>query len=119
MSRLRGPSPTRLGALATAVVLALAGPLVAPPLAQANLAGSTFEGGDGNLTVDTQGGTDWANVGDVHTGVDRPSGSSFEGGTVEDDPSASVVTGPVRTCRLRSSTFPFMETPPAFNAVVE
>jgi hypothetical protein len=94
-SRLRGPSPTRIGALATAVVLALAGPLVAPPLAQASLAGSTFDGGDGNLTVDTQGGTDWANVGDVHTGVDPPSGSSFGGGTVEDDPTASVVTGPV------------------------
>jgi hypothetical protein len=40
------------------------------------LSGSTFEGSDGNLVVNTSGNTDWANVANRATGIDTPSGSS-------------------------------------------
>src|SRR6266487_280770 len=66
--------------------------------ASANLAGSTFEGGDGNLVVNTSGNTDWANVAGLHTGVDKPAGSTdnaFGQGTKEDNASATVVTGSI------------------------
>jgi hypothetical protein len=68
------------------------------PSALANLPGSTFEGGDGNMIVNTPGNTDWANVAGVNTGIDRPSGStdnSFGQGTKEDNPAVSVVTGSI------------------------
>jgi hypothetical protein len=44
--------------------------------ASANLSGSTFEGNDGNLVVNTSGNTDWANVAGRNTGIDNPSGST-------------------------------------------
>src|SRR6266545_3565920 len=85
----------RLGlTIATTAVLALA--LVSPGFA--NLAGSTFEGNDGNLVVDTAGNTDWANAPNRVVGIDQPSGgsdNSFGRGTKEDDPNAIVVTGSI------------------------
>src|SRR6266700_7784217 len=85
----------RLGfAIAITVVLTLA--LMSPGFA--NLAGSTFEGGDGNLVVNTPGNTDWANVAGLHTGIDKPAGSTdnaFGQGTKEDNASATVVTGSI------------------------
>ncbi|MDQ4490884.1 hypothetical protein RBS60_11830 [Sinomonas sp. ASV486] len=62
------------------------------------LNGSTFEGGDGNLTVDTAGNTDWANVAGLHTGIDQPSGSgdnAFGQGTKEDSSAVTVVDGSI------------------------
>src|SRR6266568_7929826 len=64
----------------------------------ANLAGSTFEGNDGNLVVNTAGNTDWANAPSRVVGIDQPSGSSdnaFGQGTKEDNATASVVTGSI------------------------
>ena len=76
----------------------------------ANLPGSSFEGGDGNLTVQTSGNTDWctdfpysggtcvAPEPGLAAGIDLPSGSSdnsFGQGTKEDDPNVSVVTGSI------------------------
>ncbi len=64
----------------------------------ANLAGSTFEGNDGNMTVDTPGNTDWANVAGLNVGIDLPSGStdnSFGQGTKEDNPVVTVVQGSI------------------------
>jgi len=64
----------------------------------ANLAGSTFEGNDGNKVVDTTGNTDWANVAGLNTGTDKPSGSTdnaFGQGTKEDSAATSVVTGSI------------------------
>jgi hypothetical protein len=64
----------------------------------ANLAGSTFEGNDGNLVVNAAGNTDWANAPNLVTGVDLASGStdnSFGQGTKEDDPNVAVVTGSI------------------------
>jgi hypothetical protein len=85
----------RLGlTIATTAVLALA--LVSPGFA--NLAGSTFEGNDGNLVVNTAGNTDWTNAPNRVVGIDQPSGgsdNSFGRGTKEDDPNAIVVTGSI------------------------
>jgi hypothetical protein len=68
------------------------------PLALANLPGSTFEGNDGNLVVDTPGNTDWANAPNRVVGLDLPSGptdNSFGQGTKEDSPNVTVVTGSI------------------------
>lgn len=57
-----------------------------------------FEGGDGNLLVNTAGNTDWENVAGLNTGIDLQSGTgdnSFGQGTKEDDPNVSVVTGSI------------------------
>jgi uncharacterized repeat protein (TIGR01451 family) len=67
----------------------------------ANLTGSTFEGNDGNMVVDTPGNTDWVSLaGDagLRTLVDLPSGqndNAFGQGTKEDDTSVTVVTGSI------------------------
>src|SRR5439155_19070544 len=64
----------------------------------ANLSGSTFEGGDGNLIANTAGNTDWANVAGLNAGIDLTSGStdnSFGQGTKEDDAAVSVVNGSI------------------------
>lgn len=65
----------RLGlslAVIAMVVLILA--LVSPGLA--NLQGSTFEGNDGNLVVNTSGNHDWENVPNRVRGNDLPSGNT-------------------------------------------
>jgi hypothetical protein len=64
----------------------------------ANLPGSTFEGNDGNLVVNTTGNTDWVNAPNRVRGDDLASGgsdNSFGGGTKEDDPNVNVVTGSI------------------------
>jgi hypothetical protein len=71
--------------------------LVAQP-ASANLTGSTFEGNDGNMVVNSAGNTDWANVAGLNTGIDRASGSadnSFGQGTKEDNAAVTVVAGSI------------------------
>jgi len=81
--------------LASGVAL-LAAALV--PNANANLAGSSFEGNDGNMIVNTGGNTDWVNAPNRVRGDDLASGSSdnaFGQGTKEDDPNVSVVTGSI------------------------
>lgn len=85
-----------LGAIGALVCTALA---VIAPSAQANLTGSTFEGNDGNLVVNTSGNKDWVSttINRVR-GDDLASGSSdnsFGQGTKEDDPNISVVTGSI------------------------
>src|SRR6266700_6881520 len=71
---------------------------ILPPLALANLSGSTFESNDGNLVVNTAGNTDWANAPARVRGDDLASGAndnSFGQGTKEDDANVSVVTGSI------------------------
>jgi hypothetical protein len=66
--------------------------------ASANLSGSTFEGNDGNLVVNTPANTDWANVAGLNTGIDKPPGStdnSFGQGTKEDNAAVTVVSGSI------------------------
>src|SRR5213592_4819261 len=80
------------------VVSAAALVLAIVPAANANLAGSTFEGNDGNLIVNTTGNHDWVNAPNRVRGDDLASGSSdnaFGQGTKEDDPNVSVVTGSI------------------------
>src|SRR5215212_3067140 len=64
----------------------------------ANLAGTTFEGNDGNLVVNTAGNTDWANAPSRVRGDDLASGgsdNSFGQGSKEDDANVTVVTGSI------------------------
>jgi hypothetical protein len=84
----------RLGAGLACMALVTAG----VTSAQANLSGSSFEGNDGNLVVNTAGNKDWANVSGLHTGVDQPTGqtdNSFGQGTKEDNSAVTVVTGSI------------------------
>jgi hypothetical protein len=95
VSRLRRRSLRAGIAVPLSVVLLLLVALVHPGLA---LQGSSFEGKDGNLVVDTAGNTDWANAPNRVRGDDLPSGTgdnAFGQGTKEDDPSVSVVTGSI------------------------
>jgi hypothetical protein len=82
-------------AVPLSVVLLLLVALVHPGLA---LPGSSFEGKDGNLVVDTAGNTDWANAPSRVRGDDVASGAgdnAFGQGTKEDDPNVSVVSGSI------------------------
>ncbi|HEY3559090.1 MAG TPA: hypothetical protein VGL05_16585 [Kribbella sp.] len=89
LRRLRRPL---IFASAAALLLAMV------PAADANLAGSTFEGNDGNMVVNTSGNTDWSNAPNRVHGDDLASGSTdnaFGQGTKEDDPNVSVVNGSI------------------------
>jgi Prealbumin-like fold domain len=95
ITRSRRRLPRRLAipiaaALVVSLVLAYAG--------FANLPGSTFEGNDGNLVVNTAGNTDWVNAPNRVRGDDLASGrtdNSFGQGTKEDDANVTVVTGSI------------------------
>lgn len=66
--------------------------------ASANLNGSTFESGDGNLVVDTSGHEDWANAPNLTQQSDKiksTSDNAFGQGTKEDNPSVTVVSGSI------------------------
>jgi hypothetical protein len=72
------------------------------------LSGSTFEGSDGNLIVDTPGNTDWANAPNLHVGVDLPTGqtdNSFGQGTQENDVNVSVLTGSIPNSKADLARF--------------
>src|SRR6266545_4941636 len=87
--------PRRVVAASFAAALAVA---MVPTLAGANLAGSTFEGNDGNLVVNTAGNTDWVNAPNRVRGDGLASGSTdnaFGQGTKEDDANVTVVTGSI------------------------
>jgi Prealbumin-like fold domain len=94
------------------LVAAVAFAVVFVSASSANLSGSTFEGNDGNLVVNTSGNTDWctdfpaptspslcsAPISALNIGVDRPSGStdnSFGQGTKEDNATVTVVNGSI------------------------
>jgi hypothetical protein len=96
MNILRSRRPIR--ALVVTIVMALILALALAYTGFANLAGSTFEGNDGNLVVNTAGNTDWANAPSRVVGLDQPSGGSdnaFGQGTKEDDPNVKIVTGSI------------------------
>jgi hypothetical protein len=87
----------RLGLSLTVAATAVLTLVLASP-GVANLAGSTFEGNDGNLVVNTAGNSDWSNAPNRVVGLDQPSGgsdNSFGQGTKEDDPNTTVVTGSI------------------------
>src|SRR4051794_27192851 len=85
-------------AFITTVSTVLIGLVALASPSSANLAGSAFEGNDGNLIVNTTGHTDWANVAGVNSGIDLLSGSSdnsFGQGTKEDNSATTVVSGSI------------------------
>jgi hypothetical protein len=85
----------RWGLLFVAALVALGTAALA---AFANLPGSSFEGNDGNLVVNTAGNKDWANAPSRVVGLDKASGkndNSFGQGTKEDDPQVSIVEGSI------------------------
>jgi hypothetical protein len=98
-TRILGPTTSRRRRrflLAPIAIAALAALFVAG--SSANLPGSTFEGNDGNLVVNTPGNKDWVNAPNRVRGDDLASGrndNSFGQGTKEDDPNVSVVTGSI------------------------
>jgi hypothetical protein len=105
-------SKRTFGVLAAAATLAIAIPATSFANTTATLPGSTFEGGDGNLTVDVSGHTDWCTdfpapaatatcttpITGLHTGIDNASGSTdnaFGQGTKEDNSTVTVVSGSI------------------------
>src|SRR5205085_11790043 len=79
-----------------AVVVAAVFGVVFVAASGANLTGSTFEGNDGNMIVDTSGHTDWANVAGLKNLIDNPSGStdnSLTQGKAEDDRAVTLDDG--------------------------
>jgi hypothetical protein len=95
---LRKDAPRAKSRWAVLGVVAATASLLLTTMVFANLAGSTFEGGDGNLVVNTTGNHDWANAPNRVVGVDVPSGTSdnsFGQGTNEDDPNVVTVTGSI------------------------
>jgi hypothetical protein len=87
---------SRRAGLVLGVIAMLGFALATPGLA--NLSGSTFEGNDGNLTVNTAGNSDWVNAPNRVRGDDLASGTndnSFGQGTKEDDASVTVVSGSI------------------------
>jgi hypothetical protein len=89
-----------IGGTTLALLVALA--VVFVPWSSANLAGSTFNGGDGNLACPT-GELDWncltsSGPPALHTGTEAFSGqqdNSFGQGTKEDDPDVTLVQGSI------------------------
>jgi len=76
--------------------------------ASANLAGSTFEGNDGNLVVNTAGNHDWVNAPNLSVGVDKPTGTqdnSFGQGTKENDNAVTVVSGSIPNSKADLARF--------------
>src|SRR5215218_7100461 len=93
------------------VIAALTGLLATVCLvssAEANLTGSTFEGNDGNLVVNTAGNHDWVNAPNLQVGVDLASGqtdNSFGQGTQENDVNVTVVTGSIPNSKADLARF--------------
>jgi hypothetical protein len=90
-----------LTALALLAVVFVAG-------SSANLAGSNFEGNDGNLVVNTAGNHDWVNAPNLSVGTDLPSGTtdnSFGQGAKEDDVNTTVVAGSIPNSKADLARF--------------
>ena len=95
-SRLTG----RAGPVSKRAALVATGVLVAafiPGIATANLTGSPFDAGDGNLVLNDEA-QDWVNAPNRVVALDKPTGStddSFGQGTKEDTAVPSVVDGSI------------------------
>jgi len=95
-----------LAAMALAAVTVVA--IVLVPGSSANLAGSTFEGNDGNLVVNTPGNHDWDNAPNLSVGVDLTTGTSdnsFGQGAKENDVNTTVVSGSIPNSKADLARF--------------
>ena len=102
MTRPPAPIPRRSRSRSVTIggvaLLLAAGSILTGSTASAVLTGSTFEGSDGNMAVNTAGNTDWANVTGLNTGIDLSSGggdNAFGQGTKEDSSAVTVVDGSI------------------------
>src|SRR5829696_9862935 len=110
-SRTTAPSPgsksfRRRGLVAIVGAAALIGAFMIP--AQANLAGSTFEGNDGNYVVNTAGNTDWTNAPNRVVGQDAINSqqdNSLGQGTSENDVNVTVVSGSIPNSKADVAQF--------------
>src|SRR5262245_12577570 len=87
----------RAGRLRLAAVLAVAGALAFALPVLANLAGSSFDAGDGNLVLNDET-QDWTNAPNLKVGLDKPTGQSddsFGQGTKEDTAVPTIVDGSI------------------------
>jgi hypothetical protein len=94
LSRSAPHAKPRWFALIVVIALTM---FVALPMALANLAGSGFDAGDGNLVVDDEA-TDWATAPDLQVGLDKPTGAtddSFGQGSKEDTAVPTIVDGSI------------------------
>ncbi|HVK22941.1 MAG TPA: hypothetical protein VM677_16405 [Actinokineospora sp.] len=85
---------SRLAVIPVAAMALVVGYL---PAAVANLAGSPFDAGDGNLVLNDET-QDWVNAPNRMVGLDKPTGQtddSFGQGTKEDTPIPTVVDGSI------------------------
>ncbi|WP_436495285.1 prealbumin-like fold domain-containing protein [Actinokineospora sp. HUAS TT18] len=85
---------SRLAVIPVAAMALVVGYL---PAAVANLAGSPFDAGDGNLVLNDET-QDWVNAPNLKVGLDKPTGQtddSFGQGTKEDTAVPSVVSGSI------------------------
>jgi Prealbumin-like fold domain len=108
--RRKGRVETGKRLLVAGAVLGLLAAVLGTSTAAANLPGSTFEGGDGNLIVNTPGNTDWANVSGLVTGNDLPTGqqdNSFGNGTKENDLNVTVGLGSIPNSKADLGKFLF------------
>jgi hypothetical protein len=108
--KVLGPSgsPKRRRWLLAPFMLAIVAGLVFVIGAGANLPGSTFEGNDGNLVVDTAGNTDWDNAPNLSVGVDLASGggdNSFGQGAKENNVNIDVVDGSIPNSKADLARF--------------
>jgi hypothetical protein len=89
-------------------VLAVATGLLLVAGAGAILSGSTFEGNDANLVVNTAGDKDWDNAPNLSVGVDLPTGTSdnsFGNGSKEDNLNVTVGDGSIPNSKADLARF--------------
>ena len=108
--RVMGPTGgrRRRWTLGFVVAAALSAGLILAVGASANLAGSLFEGNDGNLVVNTAGNKDWDNAPNLSVGVDLPTGhddNSFGQGAKEDNVNTTVVDGSIPNSKADLARF--------------
>jgi hypothetical protein len=88
------PRTSRLAVIPVAALALIVGYL---PSAVANLAGSPFDAGDGNLVLNDEA-QDWENAPNFVPGIDLETGqgdNSFGQGTKEDTPAPTIVSGQI------------------------
>ena len=108
--RVIGPTGgrRRRWTLGFVVAAALSAGLILAVGASANLAGSSFEGNDGNLVVNTAGNTDWDNAPNLSVGIDLPTGAtdnSFGQGAKENNVQTTVVDGSIPNSKADLARF--------------
>ena len=104
MTASRKRQPRRIWIVASLAALTAAALAVS---AGAILAGSTFEGNDGNLIAGA-GNKDWSNAPNLSAGQDLPSGggdNSFGQGTSENDINVTVVDGSIPNSKADLARF--------------